>query len=152
MWAIEELGIGPVGALAVDDEPTVFWDGADALQRVEQWQEAVNFRDGDTRGKWGHVRAVGNGTSGQSVVKRVLEPLAVEAAHTWFSDSVDRFFVKTGGTARQQADVIQTNYKPFAQEVGLPAATLPRSSVGQRACESGRHQAPHPSPLGDHSG
>ena len=30
-----------VGALAIDDEPTVFWDGADATRRIEQWQQTV---------------------------------------------------------------------------------------------------------------
>lgn len=35
-WARRGLGIGTVAALAVDDEPSVFWDGADAGARVSE--------------------------------------------------------------------------------------------------------------------
>lgn len=46
-WARDELGVGRVGSLAVDDEPTVFWDGADAEARVERWRVEVGFHKGD---------------------------------------------------------------------------------------------------------
>jgi hypothetical protein len=59
-----------VGALAVDDEPAVFWDGADAGERIEAWKTAVGWSDA-----WGNVGlAGGNGSSGRHVVAHVLEP------------------------------------------------------------------------------
>jgi len=40
-WSRGDLN---VQALAVDVEPTVFWDGADAELRVAAWKGAVGFR------------------------------------------------------------------------------------------------------------
>ena len=125
-WAQARLGVGTIGALAVDDEPTVFWDGADARERIEQWRADVHFREGDAEGECGHLRAAGNGTSGRSVVERVLEPLGIDADATWFSDVVDRFFVKSGNARRrEQADAIAADYAPFAVAARLPEARLP---------------------------
>src|SRR3954465_2597268 len=72
-----------VGALAVDDEPTVFWDGADAAQRIERWQQAVGWTD-----QWGSVTAAGggNGSSGRHVVDHVLRPLDVLPDQVYFTD------------------------------------------------------------------
>ena len=67
-----------IGALAVDDEPTVFWDGADARQRIDHWGTAVNWCD-----DWGTISpAGGNGSSGRIVVNEVLAPLCVPAQQT----------------------------------------------------------------------
>lgn len=111
---------GPVRvrALAVDDEPEVFWDGADAEVRVERWRRAVGWHP-----SWGHVSSSMNGTSGQSIAKSVLAPLGVNADRVYFTDCVRRFFVK-GGT-NSQAEAIKTDYAPFAAARGLPAASLP---------------------------
>ncbi|MBI2708829.1 MAG: hypothetical protein HYX34_03945 [Actinobacteria bacterium] len=137
-WAQSRLGIGTIGALAVDDEPTVFWDGADARDRIKQWRADVQFREGDAEGDWGHVRAAGNGTSGRSVVERVLEPLGTGAEATWFSDVVDRFFVKSGNTRRrEQADATTADYAPFAVEAGLPEARLPSRPGTEELIELG---------------
>ncbi len=111
--------------MAVDDEPVVFWDGADAHQRVEQWRRNVGFREGDAEGAWGFVRAAGNGTSGRSVVERVLAPMGIAREATWFTDAVDRFFVKSGGWVRQQAEAMAEAYAPFADRAALPPASLP---------------------------
>ena len=124
-WAQDELGVGPVGALAVDDEPTVLWDGADAEARVERWREAVGFRQGDGRAEFGHVAPAGNGTSGRSVSRRILAPLDATAKDTWFTDVVDRYFAKSGGSRRQQADAIAAEYAPFAIRAKRPKAHLP---------------------------
>ena len=128
-WAAGKPGIRAIGALAVDNEPVVFWDGDDpsADVLVDQWRTAVNFVSGDHAGAWGHVKAQGNGTSGRGVVERVLEPLGVEPSTTWFTDAIDRFFIKKGTKRRPgQAEAMADRYGPFAQEVGLPPATLPR--------------------------
>lgn len=126
-WARRDLGISTVAALAVDDEPSVFWDGADADDRVSEWSDDVGFLEGDEEGRWGRVRPAGNGTSGRSVVEGVLGPLGIEAESTWFSDAVDRFFIKWagGGRQRQQANAIAEDYEPFARATGPPSASLP---------------------------
>lgn len=117
-----------VRAIAVDDEPTVFWDGADAPSRVAQWIDQVGFQEGDDEGQWGHVRSSGNGTSGAGVVDDVLAPLGLDPTSVWFTDVVDRFFVKRGHPpTRGQADVIDQVYEPFrlAAGCGLESAALP---------------------------
>lgn len=128
-WAVQELGLPPrVGALAVDVEPTVFWDGTQPDPRglVSAWQRQVGFRPGDDRGEHGRVREVMNGTSGQAVAERVLGPLGVPAGRAFFTDVLTRFFVKSGSTKRpQQADRIRDVYEPFAEEAALPVAALP---------------------------
>ena len=129
-WASGVEGVGPIGALAVDDEPMVFWDGAGARERVEQWRHDVGFEAGDEEGAWGNVSAAGNGTSGQSVTERILEPLGVAPDETWFTDLIDRYFVKYGG-GKEQGDAIADRYEPFAKEAGLPSADLPRRPTSQ---------------------
>lgn len=120
------LGSSRVGALAVSDEPTVFWDGDDAAAQVTAWKGAIGFVDGGEPGRWGHARPAMNGTSGRSVVDAVLKPLGVDPKLAWFTDCIDRFFVKAGSTRRrQQADVMADVYGPFADEVGLARASIP---------------------------
>lgn len=59
------------------------------------------------------------------VVDRVLQPLGVDPRSTWFTDVVDRYFVKSGGGTGQQGDASRLNYAPFARAAGLPVAALP---------------------------
>lgn len=117
-WALPD-GSATVGALAVDDEPTVFWNGADAAGRIGSWKDAVGWSDA-----WGSVGAAGgNGSSGRHVVTHVLDPLGVAPAATLFTDCLPTYFVKGG--AGSQAERIQTVYQPFAERAGLPPAQLP---------------------------
>lgn len=116
-------GDSVVASLAVDVEPTVFWDGADAAQRVAAWRRDVGFRS-----EWGTISSAGNGTSGDRLTTGILEPLGVEPGEVWFSDLVPWFFVKRQGgesRRRQQFEAINQDYAPFATRHGLPAATLP---------------------------
>ncbi len=114
-----------VGALAIADEPTVFWDGDSDRELVAAWKTRVGFREGNGPGEWGHVRGVGNGTSGRPVRDGVLNALGVEVDDTWFTDAINEFYVKRGGAKnRQQGDVLDNVYAPFAVTVGLPAANL----------------------------
>lgn len=81
-----------MGALAVDDEPTVFWDGTDAETLIAHWRAAIAWRD-----EWGSVTlAGGNGSSGRVVAKQVLTPLAIPPDRTYFTDCLSYYFVKTG--------------------------------------------------------
>lgn len=103
-----------VTALAVADEPTVFWDGSEADRLVEEWKDRVGFRTGDADGDDGHASANGNGTSGRGVATGVLAPLGISPASTWFNDAVDTFYVKHGGRTAQQGDVMRDVYDRFA--------------------------------------
>ena len=116
-WVLPDRRV--VGALAVDDEPSVFWDGADAGERIEAWKAAVGWSDA-----WGHVGpAGGNGSSGRHVVTHVLDPLGVSASATWFTDCLPTYFVKNGPGS--QGDRLQTVYRDFAARYELPPALLP---------------------------
>lgn len=107
-----------VGALAVDDEPEVFWDGADQNDQVARWAQSVGWSP-----EWGTITPAGNGTSGRSVVERVLTPLGTGPARTHFTDCVRTYFAKRGpGT--QEARITQV-YEPMARARGLPSASLP---------------------------
>ena len=93
--AVDPAGGEPVGALAVDDEPEVFWDGADAAKRIDEWKTAVGWCP-----EWGTVGgAGGNGGSGRHVVDHVLEPLGVTAEQTCFTDCVPTYFLNGGRLA-----------------------------------------------------
>jgi hypothetical protein len=128
-WAVQRLGLAQrVGALAVDVEPTVFWDGIDPDpdELVAAWQQAVGFQPGDDELQHGQVRPVMNGTSGRTVAERVLGPLGVTPAATSFTDVTTRFYVKSGSPrTAQQADRIRDVYAPFAMVASLPPARLP---------------------------
>jgi hypothetical protein len=123
-WATEQdPAIKPIGALAVDDEPEVFWNGSDEAALVERWKEVVDFRGGDQPGAWGDVRPAGNGTSGRPVVDRVLEPLGIDPSAAWFTDAVNTYFVKSGSGS--QGEAMQERYNPFAELAGLAPTALP---------------------------
>lgn len=107
-----------VGALAVDDEPEVFWDGADQHERVARWTHSVGWCP-----EWGTVTPAGNGTSGRSVADRVLGPLGTEPARAHFTDCVRTYFVKHG--PRTQGARVKQVYEPLARARGLPPASLP---------------------------
>lgn len=110
-----------VGALAVDDEPEVFWDGADADKRIATWQEAVGWSN-----EWGKIGAAGgNGSSGRSVVENVLVPLGVSPDRTWFTDCLPTYFVKAGKGS--QGERIRSVYDEFAaSHAALRPADLPK--------------------------
>ena len=105
-----------VTAIAVDDEPTPFWDGADQLAVVERWKSAVGFRD-----EWGQVRANPqlNGPCGQKFVANVLAPLGFTASEACVTDCLDTYRSSMDGAAR-----IEDTYNPWASRAGLPPADL----------------------------
>jgi uracil-DNA glycosylase len=108
-----------IGALAVDDEPTVFWDGTDAEQRIARWRVEVDWAE-----EWGSVAlAGGNGSSGRLVVDEILTPLGVAPEKTYFTDCLPYYFVKSGKGSQGQR--INEVYQPFATAHHLPSADLP---------------------------
>jgi hypothetical protein len=113
-------------SLAVDDEPEVFWDGADASERVARWKNHVGWQP-----SWSSVTASGHGKSGRGVVRDVLQPLGVEPDGTYFTDCYRRYLVKTGDGSQQAA--IERAYTGFAAARGLPAASVATAAVRARA-------------------
>jgi hypothetical protein len=116
----QQPGGAVVGALAVDEEPTVFWDGVDAARRIEQWQRTVGWEPG-----WGSIAAAGgNGSSGRHVVDHVLRPLGIAPEQVYFTDCLPTYFIKPGSGGQAEA---MAAYDPFArsQNPPLPTADLP---------------------------
>ena len=123
---------GTVAALAVDVEPTVFWNGSadNFALRLAEWSEAVGFREGDGRGQHGYISATSpptNGSSGQKVVDRYLRPLGIEESSVTFTDVYPVFFVKygSGRGRREQGDAIRDEYDGIGSELGLVRSSLP---------------------------
>src|SRR3954469_22340227 len=98
-----------VSSLAVDVEPTVFWDGVDPAPTalLAEWREAVGFDDE----RHGFVRPGHNGPSGNGLTTDVLAPLDLAPERVAFTDAVPWFFVKheRGG----QAAAITARFNPI---------------------------------------
>ena len=135
-FAADRGDTGGVRALAVDVEPTVFWDGAvdDFSSRLEAWIDLVGFVAGDEPGQHGHVARKSpsaNGSSGGKVVRRYLQPMGLEDGDAAFTDVCPVFHVKSAGRARtprkrEQGDAIRDEYDAVAPLLGKLACTLPR--------------------------
>lgn len=110
-----------VGSLAVDVEPTVFWDGVDPspAQELKRWKAAVGF-DADRDGT---VSAGTNGPSGAGLIANYLAPLGVEAASVAFTDAVPWYFVKHGKGSQGAA---VKKYNALAAAMGREPAELPK--------------------------
>lgn len=112
-------GVVQVQALAVADEPEVFWDGADAAERVRRWSSEVGWRR-----DWGEVSPSGNGTSGRAVAEDVLAPMGTTIDRCFVTDCLPRYHVKHGPGS--QGSAMTERYAPFAAARGLPTVSLPR--------------------------
>jgi hypothetical protein len=125
-----------MGALAVDDEPTVFWDGNDAKQHIARWRTDIAWQD-----DWGTATlAGGNGSSGRILIDQILTPLRTVPERTYFTDCLPYYFVKAG--ADSQGQRIDEVYQPFALTHGLPAANLPaRPSERELVSRTVLHEA-----------
>lgn len=127
--------VGSVKALAVDVEPTVFWDGAsdDFGIRLAKWRDDVGFIEGDNPGQHGHISLkspFSNGSSGRKVVTNYLHPLGLDENSVAFTDICPVFYVKhtnntTNGHKREQGDAIRQEYDSIASYMSLSKSTLP---------------------------
>ena len=110
-----------ISSLAVDVEPTVFWDGShpDPNELLDAWKSAVGF-DPDRHG----TVAVGtNGPSGQQLPATVLEPLGLDPDRIAYTDAVPWYFVKT--TKGSQGAAIAERFNPLASALDASPGTLP---------------------------
>lgn len=111
-------GLKPISALAVDNEPSVFWDGSDADERVHAWKK--RYFDPT----WGDVTAARlNGPSGSWLRSNVLDPLSnAGAASAFVTDCLTTYRLSTGAAAR-----LGDTYERMAEETaGLESADLER--------------------------
>ena len=109
-------GFKPISAIAVENEPTVFWEGADADERVRVWKERY-FEPA-----WGEVTpAKLNGPSGTWLTANVRGPLREAGAGRHFvTDCLTTYRLSTGAASR-----LADTYELFVrQSVGLESADL----------------------------
>lgn len=131
-----------VKALAVDVEPTVFWNGdaGDFAKRRQAWMKAVGFLEGDEPGQHGHIEPRSpstNGSSGAKVEQLYLQPLRLAPARTAFTDVYPVFQVKQG--KGEEGDAIRCEYDRIADALAKPACSLPsRISKGTLPTEAAR--------------
>lgn len=122
----------PITAVAVDNEPSPFWDGHDQAERVAAWKVAVAFQE-----SWGEVQPAGrfNGSSGVWVLTQVLQPLALYPREVWFSDCLNTYRCSQGLARR-----LEDTYRPASRVLGLPLPQLlPHPTEAQIVAEARAH-------------
>ncbi|MGH7293531.1 MAG: hypothetical protein ACRELB_01300, partial [Polyangiaceae bacterium] len=104
-----------VKALAVDNEPTPFWNAADEVEQIAAWKQLVRFRVGE----WGEVETsdAANGAAGRWLDEQVLAPLGVTRDEACISTCADTYFSDAA-----MAFAVSDRYRPWALEAGLPRA------------------------------
>jgi hypothetical protein len=129
---------GVVKALAVDVEPTSFWEGNDAGgdALLKTWLKEVGFEEGDEPGQHGHVDSrmpAINGANGRKIIQQYLEPLGYSPDETTFTDAYRHYMVKTGTKAkREMRDAIDIEYNSIHEQMGVPESKLLRK-IHERA-------------------
>lgn len=109
-------GFQPIAAVAVDNEPMPFWDGADQEALIESWKQRVEWQPA-----WGTVTPAKklNGPSGAWVRESVLAPLGFSRDQAWITDCLDTY---RGSNAQTRA--LADRYAPFAAKFGRPLHVL----------------------------
>jgi uracil-DNA glycosylase len=107
-----------VQALAVDDEPTPFWDGSGHEAALARWKHCVGFDE-----SWGRVVSTLklNGASGHQLAASVLKPLRASASDVWLTDCLDTYRGSLTGAVR-----MDDTYNPWARSAGLLPAAVRR--------------------------
>jgi hypothetical protein len=110
-----------ISSLAVDVEPTVFWDGQSPSPHdlLDEWKTAVSFDPS----RHGTVRPGHNGPSGVGLEDRILRPLGLNPSSVAFTDAVPWFFVKQGRGS--QGAAIAERFRPWAETNGVDPGSLP---------------------------
>ena len=101
-------GLPPIAALAVDNEPSVFWNGEDAQARVDAWK-ANHFNQ-----SWGSVSPAHlNGPSGKWLEENVLAGLRASGIANWFiTDCLTTYRLSDAAATR-----IQDTYERMVAQV-----------------------------------
>lgn len=106
----------PVQALAVDNEPECFWDGADEAERIALWKSSVCWTV-----EWGAIGVAQrfNGPSGRWVMDNVLNRFGISPSAAWLTDCLTTYRQSDGQSAR-----IADTYETLAKSIGLPEVQL----------------------------
>jgi hypothetical protein len=110
-------------ALIVDNEPEVFWDGAEAADLLARWRRDVGFVD-----SWGRValaEAGHNGPSGLWLRDKILVPLGRRRTDCWITDCLDTARLNAGQQRR-----IRETYLPVSGRLGLPTPNMESTPSG----------------------
>jgi hypothetical protein len=115
--AVHARWVGPDGAmkvraLAVANEPQIFWSGGDTAGLIPTIDQRL-----------GHLEAApraNNGPSGRALDIRYLSPLGLARDQVWLSDMVPHTLSDRG-----QQSAIQKHYEPLRRRFGLPESTVP---------------------------
>lgn len=99
-WSPPGDALKPIAAIPVADEPTPFWDGLDAPQKVAKWIDGLDGRSQT----WGSFTVPPNlnGSSGRWVAIKVLAPLGLETNDAWITDCLDTYRMSSSVAKRLQ--------------------------------------------------
>ena len=103
-----------VAALAVASEPEIFWKGEDAEAIIK------NIHVPERAGKLMPANSNLNGPSGNSLDDLFLSPLKITRKDAWLCDLLPESRVNVN-----QRKVIDEFYRPIAEKLNLPKATIP---------------------------
>ena len=93
-----DSGLRRVAALPVADEPVPFWDGSDAVERIDRWRREFRL-DLAVHGRFSSPGRL-NGSSGRWLDDHVLAPLQCGRDDAWITDCLDTYRLSTGVAAR----------------------------------------------------
>ena len=107
---------GLIKAMAVDNEPEPFWNGADADEQVAKWLRDAEFHDG-----WGVVKIPPgiNGRSGGWVDSNILKKFDALRTDAWITDCLNAYRRSEGGWR-----AIEERFVPFAVDAGIELPEL----------------------------
>jgi len=106
----------PVKAIAVDNEPEIFWDGRNEQVIFNMWKKTMKFDP--SRGNIEPAKRL-NGSSGKWVDEYVLSLFKISRQEAWLTDCLDTYRCSTGLAAR-----LKDTYEPLALKCGWPTCNL----------------------------
>lgn len=119
-----------IRAIAVDNEPEVFWNGEEELRYFDKWKRDSGFDES----KWGSVALAKdlNGSSGRWVDEQVICAFHTRREDVWMSDCLDQYRCSDNLKNR-----IDDTYSKLPRKLGLPAAhLLPHPSENEIVAEA----------------
>jgi hypothetical protein len=135
-----------VRAIAVDDEPSPFWDGRDQLAVVDRWKNEIGFRDA-----WGTVFANSkfNGPCGQKLAQSLFSPLRISPSDACITTVLTPIAAAWVATRESQTRTIrgrhQSEHSPHSsRRIRVKARSFAKRcrSTGSVCATSSRRRGP----------
>lgn len=106
----------PIRAIAVDNEPEIFWNGDKEFEYVDDWMIYTRYEP-----KWGTVALAKdlNGSSGRWLDEHVIGAFRSMRANVWMSDCLDTY-----RCSNRLKERIGDTYSKLPKKLGLPKANL----------------------------